>query len=492
MYELKKEAFLGVLWKSGNFIFNQVVLLIVKLVLIRLLIPEEFGIVSMAFIVISSLQLINAFGTGTAYVRDNKSDPKRAKNTLFYLDTSALTLIALIGFFSAPYVAGFFSKKISDPGTVVTLVWMIRVIALQQLLSIVAIVPRKILTKKLRFKEGVVAAIVGTISYGVIAIVLAYLGFGAWAIILAQLANTIISNIVIFFYSPFIPSLIFDKQIAKKYLNFGKEGFFTSAMGVIINNGDDTIVGRVLGSAALGFYNLGQHFAGLVVSIISGMINGVMFPVFSKTQDNKELFTRAFYKAFRLTNMLTIPAIAGAVVLSKEIVLLIFGQNWLPLLPVFYILSISSILSHVVALAGPVLNSLNKPSILRNNRLIQFGFYVVLVYPFTRLWGLEGVSVVFVIFSIVSLIHFLPILSREISNFYSYMFKILLKIIPVTLFMMAVVYFVKKIITVNLFFLFMLVLLGVVVYFIPMWFLDKELKWDLQEGWSVLKEKFLR
>jgi len=490
MNDLKKKAFLGVIWGSGNYVFQQIILLVVKLVLVRLLIPDEFGIAAMAWIIISSLSIINAFGTDTAFVRDNKSDQIKAKNTLFYLDSIALLLIAVIGFFSAPLVAGFFGKKISNPETIISLMWMMRLLALTQLLYIITIVPSCILSKKLRFKEGVIANIIGTIAYGLLTTVFAFLGFGAWAIIIGQIASIVATNITIFAYSPFIPSLIFDKKIAIKYLNFGKNAFFNSIMSVIITNGDDTLVGRIIGSAALGFYSLGQHFASLVVALISGMINGVMFPVLSKLQDDRKTFTKAFFKAFRLTKMFAIPSIGGAVILAKEIVVLIFGENWLPIIPIFYLLSISALLNNLVGQAEDVLNSLNKPHILRNNKLIQFGFYVILIYPFIKLWGLNGLCLVFIIFSLVSVFHLFPILAKEIPGFYPFILKILSKILLCTLFMMGVVYYAKGFLPVNFISLLVLVILGVIAYFIPMWFLDKELKWDLQEGWGVIKEKF--
>ena len=175
--------------------------------------------------------------------------------------------------------------------------------------------------------------------------------------------------------------------------------------------------------------------------------------------------------------------------MAKEIVFLTFGEKWLPILPVFYVLSIAAFFNNLIGLASPVLNSLNKPQILRNNRLIQFGFFVILVYPFTKVWGLVGISLVMVVFSLVSLNHYIPILAREINHFYPYTLKTLMKILPCTMIMMAVVYFMKGIFPVNFFWLFVLVLLGVVIYFAPIWFLDKDLKWDVQEGWSVFKEK---
>jgi len=157
------------------------------------------------------------------------------------------------------------------------------------------------------------------------------------------------------------------------------------------------------------------------------------------------------------------------------------------IVPVFYVLSIAALLNNVVGLAGPVLNSLNKPHILRNNRLIQLGFFVVLIYPFTKWWGMLGVGWVMVIFSVVSLIHFMPVLSKEIPAFYSSLSRILAKVLPSTFLMVAVVYGFRKLVPMNFFWLFALVFIGIVVYFIPMWFLDKELKWDVEEGWGVLK-----
>ncbi len=146
-------------------------------------------------------------------------------------------------------------------------------------------------------------------------------------------------------------------------------------------------------------------------------------------------------------------------------------------------------LNQFISIAGAVLNSLNKPEILRNNRLIQFGFYIVLIYPFVKFFGLVGVSLVMLIFSIVSLVHITPHIAKEIPGFYSNSFKIIARTIPLTLLMMAVVYLAKRALAMNLFWLFSLVFLGIMVYFIPMWFIDPELKWDYYEGLAVIKEK---
>jgi len=147
-------------------------------------------------------------------------------------------------------------------------------------------------------------------------------------------------------------------------------------------------------------------------------------------------------------------------------------------------------LNNFVGLAGPVLNSLNKPQILRNNRIIQLGFFLALIYPFTKFWGNIGVALVMVIFSLVSVIHYAPVLAKEIDKFYYNAFRVLIKIVPSTLIMMAFVYGLKPILPMTLFWLFSLVFLGVIAYFGMIWIIDKdEFRWDIQEGLGAFKEK---
>ena len=491
MYQLNKDAFMGVVWNGGSYVFSQIVSLVVKLFLVRLLLPEEFGVAGMAYIIISSLSMLNLPRTGSAFVRDKESEPVKAKNTLFYMSAASVLVVATISFFLAPYGTLFFGNKITDPQSLNTLLWMFRFVALIHLTSVIDCVSSKILAKELKFKQDVIASGAGTVAYGISAITLAYIGFGAWSIILAQFSSAMVNRCLSFYFAPFFPSLVFEWEIAKKYFNFAKNHFVNSIMSMIINNGDDTIVGRLLGTAALGFYGLGQHFAGIVVSVVSGVIEGVAFPVLSKLQDDRIAYKRAFFKIFRLKNLLGIPSIAGAVVLAPEITKLVLGEKWLPIVPVFYILSAASFLNHLTALAGPVFNSLNKSHIPRNNKIIQFVFFIVLVYPFTKMWGLVGICLVMAIFPLVSIFYLAPLLAKEIPEFYPTNLRILSKIIFSTLVMMAVVYFAKKMVPVHLFWLFALVLLGVIVYFALMWVFDKdELRWDFQEGWGILKEKF--
>ncbi|MBW2998490.1 lipopolysaccharide biosynthesis protein, partial [Candidatus Woesearchaeota archaeon] len=474
-------AFFGVLWSGGSLFFNQAILLLVKILLARLLLPEDFGLASMAFIVLSSLNLINAFGTGSAYIRDRKSDEFKAKNTLFYLDAIALFLIFLISFLAAPYVADFFSVKLSSSESSVMLKHMIQVLSLMKLLDILAIIPTRLMTKNLMFKQSTIASLFGTLAYGITTVTLAFLGFGAWSIILGQIANHLFLNLTKLLYCPFFPRLVFSKEIAGKYLKFGRNQFVNSVVNVVITNGGDTLIGRILGATVLGFYSLAMHFAGLLVSLIAGIINRVMFPILSKLQDDKEGFRRAFLKSFRLSAMFVIPAIIGAVVLADEIVFLVFGEKWASIVPIFYILSISSFLNSLIGPVSAVFNSLNKPELLRKNGLIKLFVFSVLIFPFIKWRGVLGVALIMVVMSLVSYFYLSRHVSKIIDGYYRYTFGQLSKILFSSFVMALVVYYIKSSFPVNIFWLFVNTSIGVIIYFIPMSFLDKDLRWDLEE-----------
>lgn len=493
MHELKKKAFFGIVWSGGNRIFGEFAALVKRLVLARLLIPEEFGIVSMAFIVLSVINILRSVGIAGAFIRDNESEPLRAKNTLFYLSTISIVIVSALGFFLAPLGANFFADKITDQATIHTLMWVIRVIALSYLIKIIAVVPDTILSKELRVKQAVVSGVVSQSVGLVITLVLAYLGFGVWSLIIPSPIISLISGLISFKFEPFIPSAVFDKMIAKSYLSYGLNSFFTSIMNVIIQQGDDAIIGRVVGPAAIAFYTMGGHFAGLASSLISGLIKGVLFPVLSKLQDSKEAFSRAYFKVFRLSNTFSIPGIAGAALLAPEIVETVLGPNWLPIVPVFYFLAVAALLADMVAGAGAVLNTMNKPQILRNNRFMQMGLFVLLVYPFAKLWGLRGVTGVMILFPIVSIIHLFPHLSKYIDGLYSNLFKIMSKILFATVIMTISVLLIKKglfmLFSVNIFWLILISSIGATLYFVIIFILDKKLKFEFREASFLLMEK---
>lgn len=370
-----------------------------------------------------------------------------------------------------------------------TLVWIIRVFALRLLFNIASCVPVAVLTKKMRFGSLYKANLAGTCAYVITAPLLAILGFGIWAIVLAHVLESLVVTVLFVAIEPFLPGLRCDRKIAQAYLRYNSNLFISAVVLIVITNGDDTIIGRMLGPAALGFYNIGQQFALLSQSFLHNNINFIIFPVLAQVQHESHSFEKVFFKSYRIVNLLALPLIGGMVVLARAAVRFLFGETWLPIVPVLYILSLAAVLNSFIGIMRPVLKSLNKPHIIRNSHLLELVAFVFLIYPFTSMWGYIGTCWVLVLVSIVPLFYLVPQTSRFIKDMLPGLLRILLKIIICTLVMMFAVRAVTQVLPASGLALLLAVLTGIVVYFSLIIFWDKELQSDIAEVWKIIKSK---
>jgi O-antigen/teichoic acid export membrane protein len=490
MIDIKEHALFGFLWRGGYNILHQILSFVVKIILVRLLLPSDFGLIAMAMIVFTSLDIINTLAAGEPFIRDKESDSQEAKNTLFFINFFFVGTTALVGFLAAPYVARFFSSKIPSTQSIMTLIWIIRAFSLRLLLTLASNVPLAVLWKDLKFNRLYSSNIAGSLAFFITTPLCALLGLGVWSIVIGHFVEQLMISSLYVYFSPFFPRLALNREIAVRYLRYNSNIFINSIIMIIITNGDDTIIGRMLGPVILGFYNIGQQFALLAETLVLRTANEIMFPVLSSLQNETERYNQVVYKAYRLINTIALPLIGGSVVLADDFVLLILGEKWLPILPVFYVYCLSVALKGFILLAHPVLKSLNKPQIIRNAQLIMLFVFSATIYPFTKLWGAVGVSWVLVLLSLVQLLFLAPLLARAVDGYIRTALQISSRIVPSTLLMMGTVYLFKSLLPSSILSLLFLAFSGVIIYTVPLLLWDKELKGDLREALGILKKKF--
>ena len=477
MLTLKKRLKQGLVWNFANLFSNEALRFILKIIVARILLPDDFGLFAITAIVLSVLSILNSFGTASAFIRDDSSNIKKAKNTLFYIDGFIDLLIFFISFTLAPHIAQFFTKN--NPQHLLTLSWMIRVLSTQKIIKIFTNVPRATLTRGINLKNIDIATIVYSFVYVILAIILVYNGFGVWSFVYGLLAAIIVESILIFTFSPFIPSFIFDKKIAKKYFNFGKNVFVSSFVNIVIREGDNAIIGRVLGAGALGFYHLGEVIVNVVIDGIGNSISSVIFPVFSRIQHEKKRLQSLYFKTFEFTNLIIVPAIAGLFILANDLVILLLGDKWLPIVPLIYVFGTAALLRSILYPSGSFFAAKNKPFIGRNVQLLNFIAYVFLIYPFVLKFGMLGAAYVLVIFSIISIVYVSHHLIKEIKGFFTKFLKIYIFYIFLSLIMMSVIYYINSLLTFNFFTAILLILIGAFVYFGLIFLFKKQILIDL-------------
>jgi len=375
--------------------------------LARLLTPTQFGYWGFVSL---SLNLIETFTeTGAESALIQKKDISRSELsagwTIFLVRSIFITIVL---FLAAPLIALFFKAPHITP--------YIQVIAFTPILrslrnpALVLIKKRLEFHKEFLFLSGgslveVVTAIAATsVTRDVWGIV--------WSIVAGALAEVILSYLIV---KPIIPTK-FSRHEAKDLLNYGKWIWGGSLLSYIITQGDDIVVGKLLGASALGFYQYAYKIASLPATQITGVVTKVTFPAFSIIQDDRKRLQRAFKKTFWLTTVTTSGFSVLIAIFAYPLVKILLGEQWLSMVPALRILCIFDAIRASSSVYGPLLNAIGKPQLGTLANLIKAVSMFALIFSFTMKGGIEGTAWANVISSIITLIIFFSLVRKTLKN----------------------------------------------------------------------------
>jgi lipopolysaccharide exporter len=366
-----------------------------KVVLARLLAPEDFGLLGIAFLLISTLETFSQTGFQAALVQ-KKVDIKT------YLDTawtvSAVRGVILFGllFFSAPFVAKFFS---SPQATLI-----IRVIGVTVLLSGFSNIGIIFFQKDLEFKKQFFYQLSGTVTNFGVAIVLAFLLKNVWALVWGGLAASFVQLFMSYIVQPYRPKIRFEKAKFDQLFGFGKWVLGQSILLFLITQGDDIFVGKMLGLTALGFYQMAYLISNLCATEITHVISGVTFPAYSKMQDDLERMKQACLRVLSLTCGISLPLAAGILVLAPELTSVILTEKWMPMVGALQVMCCFGTMRSIAATFGPVYRAIARPDIALKINIIHILFLSLIIYPLGAKWELLGVAIAISLSMILALL----------------------------------------------------------------------------------------
>ena len=389
---LRKRATAGVFWVGISTAVNTVFRMLIRYVLVRMLLPAEFGLVAMASMAIDFLQMFRELGFASALIY-RKGDVRKAADTMFI----SVMVIAVVLFglanLTAPLVAVFFRAP--------ELTTVLRVLSLNILISAFGQVQFSLLAKELAFRAKLLPDLVPTIVYGVTAVALALLRFGVWSLVIASLVDAILTSLLSWIVVPWWkPHLRFDKQEAKELFDYGKHIMGSSLLVYAITNLDNFFVGRVLGEEALGLYKGAFDQANLPATQISRIIGQVLFPAYSKLQDDLEAMKRAFFRTLHYVALIVTPVTFGMIAFASPFVITLYGLNWAPAVVPLQILSVYGLLRALAVNMGSVFRAGGKPHWLTYIAVFRLALMGIFLYPATRYFGLVGVSTLSTLISI--------------------------------------------------------------------------------------------
>ena len=367
------------------------------IILARILAPNDFGLMGIAFLGISVLETFSQTGIGTALIqkKDNTSEHLDVAWTIQLIRGIVLFLLL---FLFAPLIAHFFNTPRAK--------LIIQIIAIGQLFYGLTNIGIIYFQKELEFHKQFFYNISSTIPEIVVAITAALILKNVWALVFGYLTRSFMRFVMSYVFHPYRPKLKMNWEKAKELLDFGKWIWGSTILIFLITQGDDIFVGKLLGATALGFYQMAYALSNLPATEITHVISRVTFPAYAKLQDDLPRLREAYLKVLQITAFLSFPIAGMIFVLAPDFTRIFLGEKWMPMIPTMRVLVFAGLVRSIAATTGPIFHAVGKPKIDTKWQIVRLFVLAALIYPFTIKWGILGASIVVFLSIFVSNIGF--------------------------------------------------------------------------------------
>lgn len=332
---LRKQAVSGMIWTFLQQFGSQLISFVVSVVLARLLLPEEFGLIGMLTIFMGIGSALFNGGLTSSLIRTQECT-QEDYSTVFYFNFAGSILIYGILFMVAPWIAKFYHQP--------SLTSITRVYGLTFILSAFGTVQNTILTRELKFKKLAIISLPALVISSVVGILMAYLNYGVWSLIVSTLVNVFFVSFFLWFNAKWYPKLIFSKDKFIQHFYYGYKLTISAILDTIFTNIYHIVIGRFYSPTLVGYYTRANTLMMLPVGNISGALNKVVFPLFSKVQDDLPRFRNSYKQIMQMVLFIITPIIVLMGLLAKPLIVLLFTDKWLAVVPIFKIICFTGIL----------------------------------------------------------------------------------------------------------------------------------------------------
>ena len=369
--KLKAKTLSGMIWMFLERIGAQLVSFIVSVVLARLLMPEDYGVIAIVTIFITLCNVFVDGGFGNALVQKKDADVVDF-SSVFYFSFSFSVVLYVILFFAAPYLANLYQMDILCP--------LFRVMGLRLIIASFNSIQKAYVSRNLQFKKFFWSTIIGTVISAVVGIVMAYSGFGVWALVGQYLTNVVIDTLVLFITVRWHPIWAFSLSKMKTLVSYGWKVLVGSLIDTFYEEFRALYIGGLYTAQDLAYYTRGKQFPYLIINNTNSTIMSVLFPVMSKKQDDNMELKRLTRRAIKTSSYIIMPVMFGLASIAKPLVLLLLTEKWLPCVPFLQILCFNAALMPIQSANVQTIYALGRSDIALRLNIIKktTGFLIIL------------------------------------------------------------------------------------------------------------------
>ncbi len=318
-------------WVYCETISRQLVGLLVTIVLARLLLPSDFGMLALVsvFIAIADVFVSSSFSMALIQKKDTDS---LDYNTMFWFSSALAVVIYALLFICAPYIGAYYSSDQLAP--------VFRVLALRIPLSAYNSVQTAYVAKEMIFRKSFLSTSGGAVLSGILGVSMAYGGFGIWALVMQSLTNVLFNTVFLAAIVPWRPQHQFSSERLSRLVGFGWKLLATGLIFTVYSEFRSLVIGKKYSPADLGFYNRGNQFPSVIASNIDNSITRVMFPALSGRQDDSAGLLAMTRRAAKTSAYIMTPVLFGFAVAAEPFVEHLLTAKWLPCVPYIQIMCV--------------------------------------------------------------------------------------------------------------------------------------------------------
>lgn len=382
-------------WMMGINVLGRLLQILLLIVLARLLTPRDLGLVGIALLVVSAMQKFTNLGLNAALIHQKEENVDAYLNTTWCLEVARGLLIAVAVFLIAPHIATLFNEPTATP--------LIQVIGISPLLFSMRNPGVVYFQKDLEFHKEFVFRMSGFVMQFVVGVGYALYNPSPWALVFAFVANDATQFVVSYAVNDYRPSIQFSVARAKELIDYGIWITGSSVIYFLYSEGDDVIVGWLLSAAALGFYQYAYRLSNAPSTEVSEVISSVVFPAYSKLQDDPAELRDAVLKTLRVTAFFTFPMAVGIAIVTPSFVRAVLGPDWVPMIVAMQILTLYGLIRAITRPFGSVWKAIGRPDLVTKLGGLRVVLIAVLIYPFTAQFGIAGTAMVVTLVSLTAL-----------------------------------------------------------------------------------------
>lgn len=439
---LKEVAATSVFWNGLQKYTQLGISFISSIILARLLTPYDYGCIGMLeiFITISTIMIDGGFGSA---LLQKKRPTQEDYSTIFHWNLFMSTVMYVILFFSAPYIAKFYKIPLLSS--------VLRVQGIVLFINAFKMIQSNQLRKNFCFKPMAIVVTASSLMAVIVTIVMASLGYGVWSLVAQHILIAFLPMVSFWVITKWKPLMVFSKKSFKELFSFGGFMFLTSIVNTLSDNIQGLLIGRVYNPATMGYYSKAKSTEGLASNGISQVVSTVTYQLYAEVQDDLKTLINFLKRITTSIAYVTFPLIISLMILAKPLFIILYSERWLPSVPYFQILAFAGFAICLQAVNLQAIAAIGKSKAMFSWTMVKRILGIALIVGGLAAFGMNGLLGGMVLSAWINYLINSWLVSKHIGYKMSQQIKDLLPIFLSALVAVIPAFIVMKLMNVNLY-----------------------------------------